>query len=118
MLLLSGLEQLPPQVGPFPKPHWMVGVLVAALAGGGQGESLAVLASDPSSASRLPGPLSTCVQCLILAFLFSGLGFAGFSAMAKPGLPESSLWKLPFGWGWAPGEASAQLSLGGWGGRD
>lgn len=74
---------------------------------------MAVLASNPASSSRLPGPLRTCAQCLILAFLFSGLGFAGFSAMAKPVLPENSLWKLPFGWDWAPGEASTQLSGGG-----
>lgn len=36
-----------------------------------------------------PGPVGTCVQCLVLAFLLLGPWLRG------------SLWKLPFGW--APG---------------
>lgn len=120
LLLSLGLEQVPPTGGSVSQAALGGGVLRA----GGRGwwqpwlewsrEShwlfLPVTLPAPHSC---PGPLSTCVQCLILAFLFSGLGFAGFSAMAKSVLPENSLWKLPFGWGWAPGEASTQLSLGG-----
>lgn len=97
MLLLSGLEQLPPQAGPFPKPHWVVGVLVAALAGGGRGESLAVLACHPSSSSRLPGPLSTCVQCLILAFLFSALALLGFLPWPSLASPRIASGSCPLG---------------------
>lgn len=76
--------------------------LVAALAGGGRESHWLFLPGTLPAPSRLPWAFK--YLCLILAFLFSGLGFAGFSAMAKPVLPESSFWKLPCGWGWAPGE--------------
>lgn len=67
---------------------WGFGGLEAEAGGSlgwrGAGRVIGCSCQEPSQLpSGLPGPLSTCAQCLILACLFSDVGFAGFSAMAK-----------------------------------